>query len=136
MLLRNYLKKSDSAFLHLVRTLLSSNLAFLIDIGLLAFLTEVLQIYYLISAGVGFIVGSTVSYTLSVLWIFRRRTFRNKFLEYSLFVLIGLVGLVFSEFLIWFFTERIHLFYLISKIFAGSIVFFFNFLSRKFILFK
>lgn len=118
-----------------MKSIVSSNLAFAVDFGILAFFTEILKIYYLVSAAIGFIVGTSISYTISILWIFNKRVFRYKTLEYGLFVLIGVIGLGANELLIWFFTERIHIHYLLSKIVAGAIVFFFNFFSRKYILF-
>jgi putative flippase GtrA len=136
-MIRNlFLYKSDKTVVHLLRSIFSSNIAFSVDIGLLALLTEVFHIHYLISAGVGFIIGTTVSYILSIYWVFDRRRLQNKHLEYWIFILIGLTGAGLNEILIWFFTEHVHIFYLFSKIISGSTVFFFNFFTRKYVLFR
>jgi putative flippase GtrA len=136
MIRKLFFQKSDRTLVHLLRSIFSSNIAFSVDFGLLALLTEVFHVHYLISAGIGFIIGTTVSYILSILWVFNKRRMQNKPLEYWIFILIGLTGAGMNEILIWFFTEYIHVFYLISKIISGRTVFFFNFFTRKYVLFR
>ena len=128
--------KSDKTFIHLIRSLFSSNLGFLIDFGLLAFLVEILRIHYLVAASISFTAGTTVTYILSVRWIFSRRNIRDKKLEYLLFMAVGGIGVILNGVLLWFFTEIIGVHYLLSKIVAASMVFFWNFFARKFLLFK
>jgi putative flippase GtrA len=131
-----FLKKSDRTLIHLLRSIFSSNIAFSVDFGILVLLTEVFHIHYLISAGAGFITGTSVSYVLSIYWVFSRRRLQNTHLEYWVFILIGLTGAGLNELFIWFFTEHLHIYYLFSKIISGSTVFFFNFFTRKYVLFR
>ena len=133
---RLFVRKSDQLSVHLLRAIFSSNVAFAVDFGLLVLLTEVMHLHYLISNIIAFMTGTSLLYILSVFWVFSRRAVQSKHLEYWLFILIGVVGVGFNELFIWFFTEKVHIYYLYSKIIAGSIVFFWNFLSRRFILFK
>ena len=133
---RLFVRKSDQLSVHLLRAIFSSNVAFAVDFGLLVLLTEVIHLHYLISNIIAFMTGTSLLYILSVFWVFSRRAVQSKHLEYWLFILIGVVGVGFNELFIWFFTEKVHIYYLYSKIIAGSIVFFWNFLSRRFILFK
>ena len=128
--------KSDKTVIHLLRSIFSSNIAFSVDFGILVLLTEVFHIHYLISNGAGFIIGTTVSYILSIYWVFSKRRLENTHLEYWLFILIGLTGVGLNEIFIWFFTEHLHVYYLISKVISGSTVFFFNFFTRKYVLFR
>jgi putative flippase GtrA len=107
-----------------------------VDFGILVLLTEVFHIHYLISAGAGFIIGTSVSYILSIYWVFSKRRLQNTHLEYWVFILIGLTGAGLNELFIWFFTEHLHIYYLFSKIISGSSVFFFNFFTRKYVLFR
>ena len=133
---RLFVRKSDQLSVHLLRAIFSSNVAFAVDFGLLVLLTEVMHLHYLISNIIAFMTGTSLLYILSVFWVFSRRAVQSKHLEYWLFILIGVVGVGFNELFIWLFTEKVHIYYLYSKIIAGSIVFFWNFLSRRFILFK
>ena len=133
---RLFVRKSDQLSVHLLRAIFSSNVAFALDFGLLVLLTEVVHLHYLVSNIIAFMTGTSLLYVLSVYWVFSRRVIQSKHLEYWLFILIGVVGVGFNELFIWIFTEKVHVYYLYSKIIAGSIVFFWNFLSRRYILFK
>jgi putative flippase GtrA len=114
----------------------ASFLAFCVDFGLLAVLTESAGLHYLVSAAVSFLAGTTVSYALSILWVFEKRRFGTPALEYLLFVLVGVVGLALNETLLWLLTEPVGLHYLLSKIIAAALIFFWNFAARKRILFR
>ena len=133
---RLFVRKSDQLSVHLLRAIVSSNVAFALDFGLLVLLTEVVHLHYLISNIIAFMTGTTLLYVLSIFWVFSRRSIQSKHLEYWLFILIGAAGVGFNELFIWLFTEKVHIYYLYSKLIAGSIVFFWNFLSRRYILFK
>jgi putative flippase GtrA len=112
-----------------------SALAFSADFGLLVLLTETAGLHYLASAALSFCVGASVSYALSVLWVFRSRRFSSPLLEYVLFVGVGVVGLGLNEVLLWLLTEPLGLYYMASKVVAAAVIFFWNFGARKLILF-
>jgi putative flippase GtrA len=120
----------------LLRSLCVSQLAFAADIGSLALLTEIGGLHYLLSAGISFLLGTTVSWLLSILWVFEVRRFSSTAAEYAVFVLVGAVGLGLNEALLWLFTEQFGIYYLLSKVIAASLVFFWNFSARKYLLFR
>jgi len=120
----------------LVLSVFASMLSFALDFAVLAFLTEVAGLHYLVSAAFSFALGTTLSYTLSILFIFELRRFSSRALEYAVFVLVGIVGLGLNELLLWALTEKLGIYYLISKIIAAALVFFWNFGARKLILFS
>jgi len=109
--------------------------AFLFDFGILFALTHFFAVPYLISATISFIVGVIVNYILSLKYVFRERTYSNKIFEFSVFAVIGVVGLGLNDLFLWLITEKLSLYYLLSKIITTAIVFFWNFSARKFILF-
>jgi putative flippase GtrA len=120
----------------LLKTVVASQAAFWLDFGILALLTEAAGLHYLASAAVAFLAGTTVSYVLSVVWVFDTRRVASKAAEYALFVLVGAVGLGLNEGLLWAFTEPLGLHYLISKAVAATIIFGWNFGARKLLLFR
>lgn len=130
------LSKSDKTSVQLLKYGFVGGMAYCVDFGSLFFLTEFIKIHYLISAAIAFILGLVTNYALSIFWVFPKRTLANKRTEFLLFSIIGLIGLGLNEVIIWFFTEFIHYHYLISKIFSAVIVFFWNFIARKKILFS
>ncbi len=125
-----------TAFGELIRSIATSMISFSVDFGILALLTEVFRVYYLVSAAIAFGVGVTMSYLLSVFWVFASRRIPSKAAEYGLFVLIGVIGLGLNEALLWLFTEELSIYYLLSKLIAAILVFFWNFGARKYILFR
>jgi len=127
---------TDKTHIQMFRYLFVGGAAFIVDFLSLFILTDFFGIYYLISAAIAFILGLIVNYLLSISWVFNKRKLKNRHLEFGMFVIIGIMGLGFNEVFIWFFTQDLQIYYLISKIFAAIIILFWNFFARKYILFK
>jgi putative flippase GtrA len=136
MLTRLVKHKTDRTFVQLGRYALVGAVAFAADFGTLYVLTDFLHVYYLRSAALAFVLGLTTNYLLSVMWVFPTRTFRNRFFEYGIFGLLGVLGLGLNEILIYSLTEHARWHYLFSKVVATALVFLWNFGSRKVILFQ
>ncbi|HBG40839.1 MAG TPA: GtrA family protein [Porphyromonadaceae bacterium] len=126
---------SDNVFIQLFRYGFVGGTAFVVDFSVLYVLTRFAGLYYLLSAGIAFIIGLAVNYLLSISWVFNRRKVNNRFSELFIFTVIGIVGLLLTSLLMWLFTEQAGLFYLISKIITTAIVLIWNFTARKLILF-
>lgn len=107
--------------------------SFVIDFGLLIFLTEIANIYYLISASISFTIGLLANYFLSVRWVFNSTTENptTKNMEFFLFAAIGIIGLGLNAIVIRILTEKFSFYYAISKLFSTIIVFLWNFLARR-----
>jgi putative flippase GtrA len=135
--MRNFFfNKSDKTSVQLFKYFFVGGIAYTVDFGSLFILTDLVKVHYLISAAIAFTLGLITNYSLSIVWVFSKRTLSNRRLEFIVFSIIGLVGLGMNEVIIWFFTEWIHFHYLISKIFSTVVVFFWNFFARKKILFS
>lgn len=124
---------TNNIFIQLFRYLFVGGTAFVVDFGLLAALTELFGIPYYISAAAGFIGGLTVNYVLSIIWVFdsAAKSKRDRMVEFLVFAIIGVVGLGLNALIIWFFTEKIGIHYMISKIISTITVFVWNFLGRR-----
>ncbi len=118
-----------------IRYFLASGIALAVDVSLLFLLTNILGIGYLYSGALAFAAGLITIYLLSITWVFESRTLKNWKFELVLFAAIGVVGLLLNELFLWFFTEEVGLFYLVSKILSIGVVFSWNFIARKYILF-
>ena len=68
---------------------------------------------------------------MSTKWVFNQGNIENKILEFNLFILISTLGLIFTEILLYFFTDVLGVYYLISKVISAIIVLFWNFLARR-----
>ncbi len=127
--------RTNSTLIQLLRYTFVSGIAFIFDFGLLYILTEFINVYYLVSAAIAFLLGLIINYFLSVTWVFEKRPVKSKWLEFTIFAVIGIVGLALNELFIWGFTDIANLHYLQSKIMSTVFVFLWNFFARKHALF-
>lgn len=110
-------------------------LAFVIDYGLLFLCTEALGINYLISSAIAFSVAVIFNYILSTLWVFdTSRNEKDKRAQFAVFIILSVIGLGLTEVLMWFGTDILGIYYLITKIGATGFVMIYNFVSRKILL--
>lgn len=128
--------KTESLTGQFFRYFLVGGMAFIVDLMLLFLLTEFGHIHYLLSASAAFIAGIAVNYALSVSWVFDYRSLDNKMHEFTIFAVIGMLGLAFNAALMWCFTELVGFHYLGSKMVAAGLIFLFNFGARKVLLFS
>ena len=116
-------------------------IAFLIDYGLLALLTEVFGVNYLISATISFTVSVIFNYVASMRYVFTHKEDMSRRREFIIFVVLSVIGLGINNALMWAGVELIawpewiqaHA-YLIVKIFATAVVMVWNFVTRKIFL--
>ena len=132
---RLFVYKTDSLIIQLIRYTIVGGLAFAIDFGLLFILTEYIGLFYVLSATLSFIAGLLVNYFISTSWIFKS-VIKNKQIEFTLFALIGVIGLGLNDLLIWIFTEKFHLHYMFTKLVTAVLVYLWNFFGRKYFLFN
>ncbi len=109
-------------------------IAFLIDYGVLFVLTEFVHIHYLLSAMIAFTVSVIFNYIASMRFVFSGRQDLSKRKEFLIFIVLSVIGLGINELFMWILVERVHLFYMISKIFVTAIVMVWNFVTRKIFL--
>lgn len=128
--------RTDNTLIQLFRYLFVGGTAFVVDFGSLWALTESGGLHYLVAAAVAFVLGLITNYSLSIRWVFSSRTLGNRWAEFAVFGLIGVVGLGLNELIIWQCTESLGFHYLVSKIVASVIVLFWNFFARKYALFR
>lgn len=119
-----------------IRYFAASSVALVFDVGSLWLFTHTLEIPYLVSGALAFLIGLVVVYALSIFWVFERRRVENKKAEFLIFAAIGVFGLLINETTLWFFTGVLGLFYLLSKIISIVVVFSWNYGARKMLLFR
>ncbi len=136
MIERLFKTRSDDVSIQMFRYILSGAVACVVDYSALITLTQAFKLYYLTSAAIAFMLGSTVSYILNITWVFDKRVFADRRLEALLFFSIGIAGLFLNHYCILFFTETVRLHYLGSKVISIIVVFAVNFTARKYILFR
>lgn len=105
-------------------------ISFIVDYGILIFLTEIADVYYLVSAGISFSISVLVNYIICVLWVFEKV---NKRTTKSMIIFIGssVVGLFLNQILMWIMVDKFNIYYMIAKIFATVIVMIWNYIMKR-----
>ncbi|MDR3137278.1 MAG: GtrA family protein [Tannerellaceae bacterium] len=130
-----FVDETNKVLTQLLRYTFVGGFAFAIDFGLLWFFTEILDFYYILSASISFVAGLFVNYFISTKWVFNKGKVLNKKLEFIYFGLIGAVGLILNDVLIWVLTDFVSVNYLVSKIITAILIYLWNFFARKYFLF-
>lgn len=118
-----------------VRYLVASAVALAIDFALYIALIRLAEVNYLIAAPLGFAFGLATVYLLSIRWVFRYRRLADRRAEFALFAVIGLAGMALNQGIIYLVVQWMPGSYEIAKLISAGMVFCFNFISRKLLLF-
>lgn len=124
-------KNTDNIFLQMFRYLFVGTASFLIDFFIYIGLIEIFNVNYLISAAIAFAISVLANYYLSTSWVFNQSNIENRVIEFNLFILISIMGLVFTEILLFIFIDWLSIGYIISKIIASLLVMLWNFSARR-----
>ncbi|HEX2952416.1 MAG TPA: GtrA family protein [Bacillota bacterium] len=136
MELQHWIKgPAENSIIQFFRYIFVGGSAFVMDFLLLYILWNKFHVYYLFAAGFAFVGGILYNYLLSTVWVFNKRSLDNKWLEFFVFTVIGVVGLGLTELFMFIFTDLWHVYVMVSKAFAASLVFLWNFFARKILLF-
>jgi len=106
-------------------------IAFIIDYGVLIFLTEVCGVYYLLSSMISFVVSVIFNYLASMKYVFSGKDGMSKQKEFIIFVILSVIGLGINQLGMWIMVDKLNIFYMFSKIFVTAVVMVWNFVSRK-----
>ncbi|MDO4490417.1 MAG: GtrA family protein [Lachnospiraceae bacterium] len=127
-------KPMGKLFEQLVKFGIVGVLAFLIDYGVMIFLTECFQLNYLLSAMLSFSLSVIFNYIASMRFVFVGREDMSKSKEFTIFIILSLIGLGINELFMWLMVDKMLIHYMISKIFVTGIVMVWNFITRKIFL--
>lgn len=127
-------RKDRRLFAEMLRYGMVSALAFAVDYGSLVLFAEVGGMHYLWAATFAFALGIATNYIVSRLWVFNS-TPHKPGTELGLFLAVGVSGLLLNGLIMWFFASVLGVHYLIAKLFSTAVVFFWNFLLRRFLIY-
>lgn len=125
-----YLKRFRTLILYGLIGCLSSTL----DFAVFTILTKGVGCYYLLANCISVLVGITTSFFLNRTYNFKvkDKTVRR----FSMFLTIGLCGLLLSNVILWIGIDRLALNSIIVKLVSIGLVVFFQFLANKYITFR
>ena len=126
----------------LFRYVIVGAIAFLIDTGILHLVMILFpewQYTLYAATAAGFLVGLTVNYILSILFVFKNgkeKTENKKVQTFIIFGIIGIIGLGLTELGMHVGVEILNIHHLITKVFVAGGVMLWNYIARKIIIFS
>jgi putative flippase GtrA len=128
-------KPAERVTLQVPRALVASVLAAGLDFGLLVLLVEIGHWHPLFAATVAYLFGGVLQYVLCSVWVFPAAPQSVSF-GFFAFTVLSLVGLAITWAVMAGLYDGLHVNYLVAKVIAFMLAFAWNFLSRKYLLFR
>lgn len=113
----------------------ASAVAFAVDFGLYVALVRLGEVHYLFAAPIAFALGLATIYALSIRWVFGKRRLANARIEFAIFASVGVAGMALNQLILYAGVELLALSYELAKLASTAVVFCFNFVLRKLLLF-
>ncbi len=107
-----------------------------VDFLVFAALTHGFDAHWFASSMLSFLLATALNYRLSVAFVFQQGARFSRSQEIGLVFLASAIGLAFNQLVLWISFEHLGIHLLISKIVATGAVFFWNFGSRRFYIFR
>ena len=120
----------------LIRYVFAGGVAFAVDFCLLWLLHSYVRVELLAAQAISFSVGVVVTYLFSIYWVFDYRSVSNRLAEFLVFALINVVGLGFTTLLMWLLSEKMGIYFLVSKLITTILVTLWNFIAKRLLLFS
>ena len=130
-----FVDETENSLIQFIRYVFVGGIAAVVNIGTLYLLTDLLSLYYILSNVIAFTLGLIVNYVLSKKVVFTKEVGISKYKEFIIYTIIGVLGLLFDTLFLWIFTDKMSIFYMLSKILSTILVFIWNFGARK-VLYK
>lgn len=131
-----FVKPTRNPTVQFFRYVFVGGFAAIVDWAVLYVLTK-LGMHYLISAIFAFVAGLAVNFLLSKRMVFNGQEARVRgVVEFGAYAVTGVVGLGITELLLYLFTDKVGLHFILSKMIATAVVLVWNYLSRKLLIYK
>ena len=106
-----------------------------IEIGLFFFFIEFTGLHYLVANFIAISVAIMVNYVISQKWVFETGRHSKK-KEFTFFIGVSMVALLLNQLLMLILVDSVELNMKVSKIVAIGLVAVYNYLAKKFFVFK
>lgn len=121
---------------HLVRYLISGGTAAVSNLGFLFLLVHFVHMHYLYASVIAFIMSIAVSFTMQKFWTFQDMPLHDVHVQFSRYLVVLLVNLTLNTLLMYFFVEKIGLWYLYAQILATAVVAIVGYFGYKYFVFR
>lgn len=107
----------------------------ILDFGVYIILTRAISLQYLWANFIALVAGATLNFTFNKTWTFRNHD-RKFYWQYVKFWIVAILGLVASQYLLYFFVARASIYDILAKALAALIIMCCRFLAHKYWIFK
>ena len=98
----------------IIRFGIVGGLAFIIDYGVYALLTQVFSVYYILASVISFSLSVIFNYILSITWVFDVNK-KQGVKEFIVFIVLSVIGLLLNSLILYLSVELLHIHNLIGK---------------------
>ena len=120
----------------IAKYLISGGTAAVTDLGLLFIFTDLIGLWYVISAALAFAFAFFVSFFLQKFWTFRDNTKDRMQAQMAVYLSLGLINLGVNSYGIYLLVEYLSLWYLLAQVIMGGSIAVYSFLIYKFLIFN
>lgn len=125
-----------NTFFQLFRYVIAAGGLFLIDLVLFYVFAVHFNFYYLAVNTLLFLFGSILNYVLSYKWVFLDSNVESHIRNIKVLILVLFFSLLLSNLQLYIYIEVLHLEKFDSKLISAAIVFIWNFMARKYFVFR
>lgn len=129
-------QKTRNEIMTMWRYGLGSTISYLINLLIIWIMTDICGIHYLISSIVGYVSIVITSYIFSITWIFTERKIASRGKEFIAFTLITAFAILMNLASMWFFTDYLGWYYIISNITTNFLATIWGYIPKKIFLFS
>ena len=106
-------------------------IATIIDFVFLYLFRDMCHFPLILSNTLSFCISVVYNYWASMTFVFDVNKNKSKKRNFVLFIIFSVIGLILNDIIVWFVSDKLSIYYLISKVIATVIVMVFNFVTRK-----
>ena len=128
----NFLRK----YKQIIKYLIAGGTAALVDLALLYFLTDILSIWYLISASLAFIIAFFVSFFLQKFWTFRDSNKEVIYKQMGVYLGVALINLALNAALMYVLVDGFKIWYMCAQFMASGLIAFESYFVYKIFIFN
>ena len=137
-----FYQKTDNIFIQFFRYCFVGGLATVVEGGALwliqhFILREQVGFTVTISQGIAFVLGLVANFILSKLFVFQEKSEKtNAAGEFVAYAVIGVIGLLIKELLLWIFNLQLGIHYMLVWVISTIIVLIWNYAARRIALYR
>ena len=124
-------KKTEHLLVQIFNFGIVGVIATIIDFGFLYLFRDVCNFNLVVANTLSFCISVIFNYFASMAFVFDVDKNKSKKRNFILFVIFSVIGLILNDIIVYFVTEIVGLYYMLSKIIATIFVMIFNFVTRK-----